>query len=65
MKTQQEIYTRLTFRTVACFIAKKKELIMSKTKMVYNGLSKEAPHDLRIKTDQKWLIVANNVDFKT
>ena len=64
MKTQQETYTRLTFRTVACFIAKKKEFIRRKVKMVYNGLSKEAPDDLRINTDQKWLIVINDVDFK-
>jgi len=64
MKTQQEIYTRLTFRTVACFIANKKEFIRRKTKMVYNGLSKDAPDDLRINTDQKWLIVINDVNFK-
>ena len=64
MKTQQEIYTRLTFRTVACFIAKKKEFIRRKTKMVYNDLSKDAPDYLRINTDQKWLIVINDVHFK-
>jgi len=64
MKTQPEQFTRLTFRTSACFIAKKKELIRRNAKMIYNGLSKDAPDDLRIKTDQKWLIVNMDVDFK-
>lgn len=56
MKTQQEQFTQLTYRSVYLFSSRVKELIRQNKNIIYKDLQKKAKEEYK-KDDLKWLIV--------